>query len=146
MGAFEKHEATFHPGDGPTPRTAADVLREHEPVCICSPTDGDYGHPNCPYPHFGPRPARTRSSQGAVERAARIINAEVNYRAFITYDEAEDIARLLAAAGLLATAEHDAQVLRDAVDAWEDGPTRLAPIPKWVLRDRADRITAGETP
>lgn len=61
----EKPAATFHPrGTGPTPRTAADVLRE----------------------------------------AARVINAEVNYRAFITFDDAEDIARLLTAAGLLATA------------------------------------------
>lgn len=56
----------------------------------------------------------------AAERAAQVINAEVNYRAFITYDDAQDIVRLLAAAGLLATAEHDAQV---AAQAWDEGYT-----------------------
>lgn len=29
MGASEKPAATWHPGDGPTPRTVVDVLREH---------------------------------------------------------------------------------------------------------------------
>lgn len=57
----------------------------------------------------------------------------------------------LAAAGLLATAEHDAQVLRDAAYAYRAGATvvhdgqgdRREVTTDWWLYARADRIATG---
>jgi hypothetical protein len=41
-------------------------------------------------------------------------------------------------------AEVEARALREAVDAWQGGPTGAAPIPRWWLTDRADRVAGGE--
>ena len=49
---------------------------------------------------------------------------------------------------LLALAQRDrrvaAEVLREAAEDWEGGPTGDAPIPRWWLRERADRVERGE--
>jgi hypothetical protein len=79
----------------------------------------------------------------------------------IEYSHPQHQADMLAAAGLLATAEHDAKMLRDAAEAWQYGGW-ADDMPKGVdrtalilgmaqraavwLRARAARIAAGETP
>ena len=112
------------PGAGPTPRTAVDVLREHQvhgigPGCTCG----------------------WRVTVGSCSLYQHQAN-------------------MLAAAGLLATAEHDAQVLRDAALSWLTQTPPGGGVDDWgrgwiACRDamvydvgttRAGRIAAGEAP
>jgi hypothetical protein len=159
MGASEKHAAAFHPGDGPTPRTAADVLGAHARI-------GPRGQRRCGwYP------------------AMRLNDTDADRR---QHDQHQ--ADMLAVAGVLATTEHDAsEVLRrlpgarsskaapgyvfiDEVvfDAWlaeHDAEVRAQALRAWITewpatpgdgtflatvaregRARADRIAAGEEP
>jgi hypothetical protein len=145
----DKAAATWHPGDGPTPRTAADVL-----ACVARMLwDFDYAQ----------TPPEWRDTAWAEMGGAEHDEERVDY---------ELRAQALAAAGLLATAEPHAavdrvirpgqavgfarwlaeygrevraQALRDAAVAMENAPAGIAGPVTW-LHARADRIAAGEQP
>jgi hypothetical protein len=162
VGASEKHAAAFHPGDGPTPRIAADVLREHQPReegwgWSCS--GEDYNEGDC-LDGFAQHQADMLAAAGLLTSAEPVVmrvhygDSESHARSFNEGFETA-VAQGLADDPTLATdwlAEHDAEVRRAAItEVWDQAQEAIRSIQQQhtdvaakALRDAADDLQPGQ--